>query len=101
MNRFGKTPTTAMRPGRAAMLISRLVASGTVTAESIAQGLHITMDKLDRYTSGREAMPLNVQARVSLYVIANFPIFMRPANQLRRQIAAAIEYETRTAKSHD
>jgi hypothetical protein len=98
MNRFGKTPTMAIRPGRAARLISRLVASGTVSAESIAQGLHITMDTLDRYISGRDAMPLNVQARVSLYVLANFPTFMRPANQLRSQVAAAIDYQTRTMK---
>ena len=98
MNRYGKTSTVAIRPGRAALLISRLVASRAVTAESIAQGLHITTDKLDGYTSGREAIPLNVQARLSLYVITHFPVFVRQANQLRQQVAAAIAFETRRTR---
>lgn len=101
MSEQARTMTTSARPGRASMLIARLVASGTVTPERVAQELHITTERLDDYASGRETMPLNLQARLSIYVIANFPSFVRRGNQLRHQVAAAINYETGTTKTHD
>jgi hypothetical protein len=101
MNQQTKSMTTSARPGRAAILITRLVASGTATPERIAQALHITPERLDNYASGREAMPLNLQARLSIYVIASFPQFVRLGNHLRHQVAAAINYEAGTTDTHE
>lgn len=90
-----------MKRGRAALLIGRVLASGQVTPDRIAQELHIPVQRLDAFVSGAEPMPLNLQARFSLFVIAHVPLFVRAANQLRHQVAAAISFETHRTRTSD
>ena len=90
-----------MKRGRAALLIERVVASGLVTPEEIARELHISVERLDAFASGAEQMPLNYQARFSLFVIANVPMFVRAGNQLRHQVAAAISFESHRTRTSD
>jgi hypothetical protein len=90
-----------MKQGRAALLIERLVTSGQATQEQIAQALHISVERVDAFASGAEPIPLNYQARFSLFVIANVPAFVRAGNQLRHQVAAAITFETHKTRTSD
>lgn len=88
-----------MKQGRAALLIERVVASGQATPERIAQELNIPVDRLNSFASGAVQMPLNYQARFSLFVIAYVPALVRAGNQLRHQVAAAIAFETHRTRT--
>ena len=90
-----------MKPGRAALLIGRAVASGHATPERIAQELHIPVDRLNSFASGAVPMPLNYQARFSLFLIAHVPALVRAGNQLRHQVAAAIAFESHRTRTSD
>jgi hypothetical protein len=89
------------RQGRAAILISRILASGQATRDRISRELNVTTETLEAYQIGREPIPLNNQARLALFVIASLPNFVAEGNRLRHQVAAAIEYETQQTKTHD
>jgi hypothetical protein len=89
------------RPGRAAVLISRILATGHVTQESIARELSVTIETLDAYQSGQESMPLNRQGRLALFVISTLPTFVAQGNHLRQQVAAAIAYESHQTRTHN
>lgn len=90
-----------MTRGRAALLIERVVASGRATHEQIARALHIPVSRLHDFASGAEPMPLNYQARFSLFLIAHVPVFVQAGNQLRHQVAAAIAFETHRTRTSE
>lgn len=90
-----------LQKGRAAILLSRVIAGGDITAAALAGKLNVSEDTLEAYRSGRQVIPLNHQARLALFVIANLPAFTREGNRLRGQIAAAIAYETHETVTHD
>lgn len=95
------TGPTRPRPGRAASLISRILAAGEVTRERMARELNVSVETLEAYEMAREPIPLNRQARLALFVIANLPSFLKDGNRLRQQVAAAIAFETHQTKTHD
>jgi hypothetical protein len=89
------------RPGRAATLISRILAAGDATHEDIARELSVTGETLDAYLAGREPLPLDRQSGLALFVIANLPAFLAQGHRLRQQVAAAIAYESGQTRTHN
>ncbi|HYC50538.1 MAG TPA: hypothetical protein VEB19_05445 [Gemmatimonadaceae bacterium] len=82
------------RQGRAAVLINRIVAAGEMPVADLMRVLHVSREAFESYRSGAEPMPLNVQARLALYVIGALPAFAREGNLLRHQVAAAISMQS-------
>ena len=68
-----------------------------MTDDAIAGVLGVKAERLERFASGIEHIPLNLQARLALYVIAQVPALVREGNALRGQVAAAIEQQIRQA----
>ena len=68
-----------------------------MTDDAIAGVLGVKAERLARFASGAEHVPLNLQARLALYVIAHVPALVREGNALRGQVAAAIEQQIRQA----
>ena len=94
-------PPSRPRPGRAALLITRILERGYVTREQLAREFHVSPEKLDAYQSGAEALRLNHQARLALFVIATIPELAAEGNRLRQQVAAAISYQSRQLRTDD
>lgn len=84
-----------IKRGRAVQLLEALIAAGEMTEDTFAHALGVQLTTLRRYLECSETMPLNRQARLALYVIANSRRFVREGNQLRGQVAAAIAFESR------
>lgn len=76
-------------------LAQQLIAAGEMTDETLAHAIGVRTETMRQYIDCVEAMPLNRQARLALFVIATCPRFTRQGNQLREQIAAAIAFEAR------
>lgn len=92
---------TAPRPGRAARLITRMIDSGAVNAASLARLLGVRESTIVEYADGTTAIPLNQQARLALFAVAELPELTREGNLLRTQVAAAIAYETQRTVVHN
>lgn len=85
----------AVKRGRAVQLLDQVISAGEMTELMVAHLLGVGTDTVQRYLDCTEPMPLNRQARLALFVIANSSRFMRQANRLRAQVAAAIAFESR------
>ena len=86
--------------GRAARLLGAILQSGEISAAELCEQLVITAPRLAAYASASEAMPLNRQLLLALFVRARLPRLAREANALRAQVAAAIAYEVQETEVH-
>jgi hypothetical protein len=87
--------------GRAQLLMCRLIASGDITEQALADVLGVRLETMKRYLTDGAEIPLNRQARLALFVIARVPRFLREANRLRQQVAAAITYRARDRERYE
>jgi hypothetical protein len=100
-SREQSSPVARSRRGRAAQLLERLIAESHASRTQLAAIFNVGVERIDAFQDAREPMPLNYQARLALFVIANVPALVRAGNQLRQQVAAAIAYESHETQTHD
>jgi hypothetical protein len=89
------------RRSRSRKLLLRLLALQPGVARAVwAARLGVTQSSFDDYEQGRRLMPLDVQDRLALFVIAHEPRVSPLARLLRIQVQAARRYEAAEVVRH-
>jgi len=92
--------STARKPSRAAVLLKKVVATGSIEHGELARVLVVTEETLDLYLADSLAIPLDRQLCLALFVIERVPQLARAAHQLRAQVGAALAYDARETTIH-
>lgn len=84
----------------AVRLLRRLFAADEYAPAAVSQALVISDAELTAYLEGADAMPLDRQLCLALFVIERVPSLARAGHQLRAQVAAAMAFENRVTETH-
>jgi hypothetical protein len=88
------------RLSSAARLLGRVLEKGHATPDVIAVRLGTTAERIARFASGAEAIPLEIQLAFADYVIAHVPACAREGRRLRGHVQAAIVFESGETQRH-
>ena len=90
-----------VRPrGRAVELLDKLLVSNASTIDELASTLMVSAETIERYRSGRLAMPIERQLLLATFMIERVPAYARFGHLLRGQIRATIAFQSRETEIH-
>jgi hypothetical protein len=92
--RTPRPPSTAVR------LLKKLVATRWFELDAIARALGVSDARLAAYLSESEAIPLDRQLCLALFVIECVPPLARVGHQLRGQVKATMAFQARATDIH-
>jgi len=94
------TNSIAQRSRSRKLLVRLLVLQPDLSLGVLASHLRVPNNTLWAYQCGLILMPLDVQERLSAFVIAHEPRLLRLAHRLRLQVEAARRYEAAEVVRH-
>jgi hypothetical protein len=86
---------------RSATLLKSLLDEGTLPPARIARALECVETDLPALAHGDPMMPLGMQLRLALLVIAEVPLLARSGHALKAQVEAATSFHARRPVSAD
>jgi hypothetical protein len=98
-NDAGRVRSTRRR-ARAVVLLQRILATGSLDVDALAEALVVNRAALHAYLSGTGPVPLERQLCLALFVIERVPEFAREGHRLRAQVAAAIAFNEHATAMH-
>lgn len=88
------------RRARAFVLLQRILSTGSLDVDALAEALVVSPATLNAYLSGDVPIPLERQLCLALFVIERVPELAREGHRLRAQVAAAIAFHEHATALH-
>ena len=92
-------PTTLSR-SRARDLLQKVLSRNEHTPAQLAEILVIPEPLLQRFLIGTQAIPLDRQLCLALFLIEKVPALARAGHQLRAQVLAAVRFTEHSTEVH-